>query len=164
MRSHQRTSPIIVNTPEVVMAALPNNGLLFIHGPKAPNDDDVAKIIAHYHVMGERLAEASMLIITDGGGPAARHRRDLETQFGPVIKHMRASVVTDAGSIHFILAAMSFFIKNIKSFSLAEIDKACSFSGFSSTDNANAFAALQYIGTEIPAGRFRAFDTLLKRR
>jgi hypothetical protein len=98
---------------------------------KHPLDDSEWDAYAHFlekeFIPGPR--RSLCLVSTDGAGPTAAQRQRVNEVIAPVVKHLRAAVLTSSNIARGIVTAMSWINPVYRAFAPDEMDKAIEFLG-----------------------------------
>jgi hypothetical protein len=111
-----------------------NDVLLFLHNPRAPSTkewDDALAIMKRYAITND-FRRLRVLVVSDGGGPDAAMRGQLQELFKSREHSLRTSVITTSLVGRGIVAAVSWFHPHIKAFSPRSFAGALAHLGLSS--------------------------------
>jgi len=88
--------------------------LLLFQGPEEPTNDEWGDVLHLLRSFGKGLAEARVLVLTQGGGPTPYQRKLLSEVLGKA--PIRVAVVTTSVKVRFITSSVALFIPRIRSF------------------------------------------------
>lgn len=150
---------MIFQSDDFVIDDIGNNCLVFVNSKKPPTTGEYDHVIQLYRRLGSKLPSYRCLAITDGAGPTMQQRQQQQEEFGDVLKSIQTAVVSDAITVRFVVSSAALFIKTIKSFDIKDFGGALSFLGFEEGAHADVMTRLG----QIPAGKFKTLDSVLKR-
>lgn len=91
--------------------------LLIVHSERDPNDAEWSRLLHH----AAWQPYAGILVVTRGGGPTAKQRRELDTYWGPRGAPPIA-VATDSRAARSLLTALSWFLRHpVRGFAASEV-------------------------------------------
>lgn len=131
--------------------------LVFVQGRANLDPEQHLQVGQTYRRLGSALPAYRMLVFTDGAGPTAQQRRELQAEFGPLLRQVRTAVVSDAVTVRFVVSMVAMFAANIRSFRVDDLPAALRFLDL----DEGTVAKLRRF-REIPPGRFHTFDAALR--
>lgn len=97
-----------------------DNLLVMAQGSGSPSDDEVTAMVED--LKGRDIDALRAIALSQGGGPSMAQRKRLTEIIGG--RSMRFAIVSDAVKTRIIGTALGLFSAGVRSFPLAEIDKA----------------------------------------
>lgn len=106
-------------------------------------DDFLNVLVAHR----ASFATLRILVVTDGGGPAAAQRKRLEAALGG--QSVMVAVVTDSIKVRFIVSSVALLNHSISTFSRSEFAKAVAFLGLAPQEHRVAVRLIDEMRKEL---------------
>jgi hypothetical protein len=116
---------------------------------ETPEDRDWDEFLEAIIRNRSRSAKMKILVITDGGGPSVDQRKRLQEALKG--HTFRVAVVTDSVKVRFIVSSIALLNRDISTFSMADMARACEYVGLNTQDVALALRAAK----EMEAGLAR---------
>ena len=91
--------------------------------------DEFLEIVAKNRA---KSAKTKILVITDGGGPSIDQRKRLQRTLSG--HTFRVAVVTDSVKVRFIVSSVALLNREISTFSMADMPRACEYLGLNSPE------------------------------
>lgn len=132
--------------------------LLFVQSRANLDDGQHSQIGQLYRRIGPALPSYRLLVITDGAGPTARQRKELNAEFGAALKSVRTAVISDAVTVRFIVSMLSLFAPQVRSFHVDEMTAALRYLDL----DIEKLRRLSHGLREIPPGRFSTLDAAVR--
>ena len=154
---------MLFTSDDIILSEVDNRCLIIIHNKKNPSDDDIGRIGSFYRAAKANISEYQTIVMTDGGGPTSRQRKQQQEEFGSDFKNMRTAVVSDAITVRFVVSSFMLFTKKIKAVEPGQFGDALDFLDLSAAARDEITLRMDAIASEVPKGRFKTFDAVMAR-
>lgn len=133
--------------------------IVFVHTKEMPSDKAADAVLEFYRSVRDKLPQYKPLVISDGGGPKATHRKALQEEFGSSLTQARAVIVSDSQIVRFIAAAAILWLKNVRVLDPRRFQEALSFLQLSEAAKKAVRHSLVTMKPAIPP-QFRTFHRI----
>jgi hypothetical protein len=160
-KTGEHDKPVFYSGENVVLDAVDQQTLIYIHNKLVPSEADGAAVLELYRSMGAGLQGCVCLVLTDGGAPSRGQRDVAFREFGQPVREIRSAIVSDSATVRFAISTMTLVIKNIASFNVPYFDEALGFLNLSASGNGVVRTRLRTLAAAIEPGRFTTFDRVV---
>jgi hypothetical protein len=110
-----------------------NGDVIISRGNKeTPDERDWDEFLEAVARNRARAAKTKILVITDGGGPSVDQRHRLQRALSG--HTFRVAVVTDSVKVRFIVSSVALLNREISTFSMADLPRACQYLGLNTQE------------------------------